>query len=69
MWEYQPNIEQEKCVFKVKEDTYIGDKLTQEGIKPDDEKVRAINDMPAPTDKKRVERLFFKQSITWASSS
>ena len=32
-------------------------KLTQEGIKPDDEKVRAINDMPAPTDKKGVERL------------
>ena len=29
----------------------------QEGIKPDNEKVRAINDMPAPTDKKGVERL------------
>ena len=31
-----------KCVFKVKEVTYIGHKLTQEGIKPDDENVRAI---------------------------
>ena len=37
--------------------TYIGHKLTQEGIKPDNEKDRAINDMPASTDKKRVERL------------
>ena len=31
-----------KCVFKVKEVTYIGHKLTQEGIKPDEEKIRAI---------------------------
>ena len=37
--------------------TYIGHKLTQEGIKPDDEKVCAIKDIPAPTDKKGVERL------------
>ena len=44
-------------VFKVKEVTYIGHKLTQEGIGTDDEKIRAINDMPAPTDKKGVERL------------
>ena len=36
----------EKCVFKDKEITYIAHKLTQEGIKPDDEKVRAIKDMP-----------------------
>ena len=36
-------LNKEKCVFKVKEVTYIGHKLTQEGIKPDDEKVRAIN--------------------------
>ena len=51
-------LNKEKCVFKVTEVTYmhIGHKLTQEGIKPDDEKVRAINDMPAPTDNKGVER-------------
>ena len=36
---------------------HIGHKLTQEGIKLDDEKVRAINDMQAPTRKKGVERL------------
>ena len=42
----------------MKEVTYIGHKLTQEGTKPDNENVPAINDMPAPTDKKGVERLF-----------
>ena len=52
-----PTLNKEKCVFKVREVTYIGHKLTQEGIKPDDEKVRAINNMPAPTDKKGVESL------------
>ena len=50
-------LNKDKCVFKAKEVTYIGHKLTQEGIKPNDEKIRAINDMPAPTDKKGVERL------------
>ena len=46
-----------KCVWKVKEVTYIGHKFTQEGIKPDDEKVRAVKDIPTPTDKKGLERL------------
>ena len=50
-------LNKDKCVFKVKEVTYIGHKLKQEGIKPDDVKVRTIEDMPAPTDKKGVERL------------
>ena len=39
-------LNKRKCVFKVKEVTDIGHKLTQEGIKPD-----------APTDKRAVERL------------
>ena len=47
----------EKCVFKDEEVTYIDHKLKQEGIKPDDEKVRTIKDMPVPTDKNGVERL------------
>jgi len=44
-----------KCVFKDKEVTYLGHKLTLEGIKHDDEKVHAIKEMSAPTDKKGVE--------------
>ena len=50
-------LNKEKCVFKCKEVTYIGHKLTKDGIKPDDNKVRAINEIPAPSDKKGVERL------------
>jgi len=50
-------LKKEKCVIKVKEVTYIGHKLTQERIKPSDEKIHAIKDTPAPTDKKGAERL------------
>ena len=50
-------LNKEKCVFKCKEVTYIGHKLTKDGIKPDDNKVCAIDGMPAPSDKKGVERL------------
>ena len=50
-------INKGKCVFKVKKVTFISHKVTQEEIKPDDKKLRAIKDMPAPTDKKGVERL------------
>jgi len=59
-------LNKEKCVFKVKEVTYIGHKLTQEGIKPDDEKIRAISDMPAPTDKKGAARLL--ESVNYPQS-
>ena len=44
-------------MFGVPEVTYIGHILNSEGVKPDPTKVRAIKDMPAPIDKKGVERL------------
>ncbi|VDI46803.1 Hypothetical predicted protein [Mytilus galloprovincialis] len=43
----------EKCKFRVKEVTYIGHTLSADGVRPDQEKIRAIKEMPAPTDKKR----------------
>ena len=58
----------EKCVFKDKEVTYIDPKPTQEGIKLDEEKVRAIKDMPLSTDKKGVER-YLVPSTTKKNSS
>ncbi|CAC5365633.1 unnamed protein product [Mytilus coruscus] len=42
----------EKCKFPVKEMTYIEHTLSADGVRPDQEKVRAIKEMPAPTDKK-----------------
>ena len=50
-------LNQEKCEFKSREITYVGHKLTENGVKPDEAKVESINEMEAPTDKKGVERL------------
>ncbi|CAB4010198.1 Hypothetical predicted protein [Paramuricea clavata] len=50
-------LNKEKCEFKSREITYIGHKLTENGVKPDEAKVKAINEMEAPTDRKGVERL------------
>ena len=36
---------------------YIGDKITQDGIKPDDSKIKAILNLPSPQNKKNVEPL------------
>ena len=35
----------------------MGHLLTREGLRPDPIKVKAINDMPKPTNKKGVERI------------
>ena len=50
-------LNKEKCKFGVSEVTYIGHKLTPEGVHPDPDKVKAIKEMPAPSDKKGIERL------------
>ena len=47
----------EKCKFCMTEVTYLGHKLTGEGVKPDQSKVDAILNMPAPNDKQGVQRL------------
>lgn len=47
----------EKCRFRMTEVNYIGHKLTQNGVEPDPEKVKAIVEMPPPQDKKGIERL------------
>ncbi|CAB4009628.1 Transposon Ty3-G Gag-Pol poly [Paramuricea clavata] len=44
-------LNKEKCEFKSREITYVGHKLTENGGKPDERKVKAINEMEAPTDK------------------
>lgn len=36
--------------------TYLGEKLSEAGVQPDPEKIRAIADMPAPEDKKDLQR-------------
>ncbi|XP_048582219.1 uncharacterized protein K02A2.6-like [Nematostella vectensis] len=45
-----------KAKLRVPEVSYVGHLFTADGLKPDPEKVRAINEMPAPTDKDGILR-------------
>ncbi|KXJ22526.1 Transposon Tf2-9 polyprotein [Exaiptasia diaphana] len=47
----------DKCKIRKTEVTYIGHRLTKDGVKPDNSKIEAIVNMPAPQDKKGVQRL------------
>lgn len=44
-------LNKDKCKIRRTEITYVGHILSAEGVKPDQEKVRAIQDMPEPEDK------------------
>ena len=46
----------QKVKLRVQQVTYVGHVFTSEGLKPDPEKVRAIQDMPPPSDKNGVLR-------------
>ena len=43
------NLQPDKCEFLWKEVTYVGHKLTTEGLLPDSEKVAAVKEFPTPT--------------------
>lgn len=45
-----------KCQYRQTEITFLGEKLTQEGVMIDESKVTAIKNMPPPTDKEGVQR-------------
>lgn len=47
----------DKVKLRVPEVSYVGHLLTAQGLKPDPAKVRAIVDMPHPTDKDGVVRV------------
>ena len=49
-------MNKEKCQFGVSQLVFLGDLLTDEGIKPDKAKIAAINDMSAPTSKQEIQR-------------
>ncbi|KAI7810790.1 hypothetical protein IRJ41_006595 [Triplophysa rosa] len=48
---YGPKLNKEKCQFGVKEITFLGDKLLERGVEPDQSTIQAILNMPRPTDK------------------
>ncbi len=43
-----------KCEFRKKQITYVGHVLSENGVKPDPEKVRAVQEINAPEDKKQL---------------
>ena len=47
----------DKMQFRKKEVTYMGHIVSSEGLGADPNKLKAINDMPAPTDKQGVQRI------------
>lgn len=54
---YGLKLNKSKCEFGVQEVVFLGDKLSAQGVQADQEKIRAIQDMPRPTDKTGVLRI------------
>jgi hypothetical protein len=50
-------LSREKCQFRQTEIIYLGECLTQHGVKPDADKIKAINDYVKPSNKQDVQRL------------
>ena len=50
-------LNKSKCKFKLSEVTYIGYVISAQGIKVDQDKVVDLLNMPAPNDKKGIQRL------------
>uniref|UniRef100_A0A3Q1EK56 Gypsy retrotransposon integrase-like protein 1 n=1 Tax=Acanthochromis polyacanthus TaxID=80966 RepID=A0A3Q1EK56_9TELE len=54
--QYGLKLNKDKCRFGVSEITFLGDKITVDGVQPDKTKVQAVLDMEMPKDKKGVQR-------------
>lgn len=50
-------LNEAKCVFNVRELIYLGHKIDQEGIRPDEAKIKAITEMKAPTNRTELQRV------------
>ena len=46
-----------KCKFNADELIYLGRKISARGIEPDHAKIKAVMEMPEPSDKKEIQRL------------
>ena len=63
--EYNLKLNMDKCSICQTSVTYVGLLLTADGLKPDLNKVRAVLEMPTPTDKEAVRR--FLRFVTYLS--
>ncbi|XP_048255270.1 uncharacterized protein K02A2.6-like [Haliotis rufescens] len=49
-------LNREKCEVGITELTFLGDRISVDGLKPDPNKVKAIMDLQKPTEKKELQR-------------
>ena len=54
--EYNLKLNYEKCCLRQSSVPYMGHIISDKGLQPDPEKVKAITGMPPPTDKEGVRR-------------
>ena len=54
---YGMKLNRSKCEFRRNSISYVGHVLTGQGVKPDPEKVRAVKEMPPPTNVKELRTL------------
>ena len=54
---YGMKLNRSKCEFRRNSISYVGHVLTGQGVKPDPEKVRAVKEMPPPTNVKELQTL------------
>ena len=54
--EYNLKLNYEKCCLRQSSVPYMGNIISDKGLQPDPEKVKAITGMPPPTDKEGVRR-------------
>ena len=55
--EKQVRFSKDKLQFRVNQVRYMGNIVSAEGLKPDEEKIRAITQLPRPADKRALQRL------------
>ncbi|CDQ88437.1 unnamed protein product [Oncorhynchus mykiss] len=56
-------LNKDKSLFSVNEIKFLRDKISAEGIQPDEEKVQAKQDMERPMDRKGVQRALGMVSV------
>ena len=54
--EHGVTLNEKKCEFKVQETKFLGYKISREGIAPDEEKVKAVLELPNPQNSTEVRR-------------
>lgn len=55
--EHNLNLNKNKCFIRTEEIKYIGHTLSASGLRPDEEKVRAVTELPPPQNKQKLLRL------------